>query len=152
MKVVIIWCKLITRMSSNAENFILAIDPGRDKCGLAVLGGDGRILFKAIAANGDFRQALHELIILYRPVKIALGDGTGSGDIKSIAKELYQGSVVSVPEKDSTLEARDLAWESHPPTGIVKFLPKVFWPVPDELDAWAAVVIGRRALDSSPLD
>ncbi len=128
--------------------YLVSIDPGRDKCGLAVLDFSGEVILKAVAEISQFEHAVRELIENFNPTTIVIGSGTGSDDVKTVVDNLYPGTVTLVPEKDTTLEARELAWREEPPVGIRRILPKLFWPEPDDLDAWAAVVIGRRALQA----
>ncbi|HEX9744829.1 MAG TPA: resolvase [bacterium] len=130
---------------------LLAIDPGRDKCGVAVIDEDNEIQFRAVASKPDFRQAVIDLIGVFHPARVVIGDGTASEEVKHIVETFYAGDIISGQEVNSTLEARNLAWEKNPPVGLIRMLPRIFWPQPDGIDGWAAVVIGRRNLDESPL-
>jgi RNase H-fold protein (predicted Holliday junction resolvase) len=136
----------VTNRQNGEESYLLAVDPGRQKCGLAVLGPDGRIVVKMIAPRGLLIQTISDLLNRLQPDRIAVGDGTGSAEIVDIAEKLAPGRVSMIPERNTTLEARDLAWHEKPPGGLWRCLPRLFWPSPRDLDAWAAVVIGRRAL------
>jgi RNase H-fold protein (predicted Holliday junction resolvase) len=126
--------------------YLLAVDPGRDKCGLAVLNISGDVVGKAIADRDELDDAVRGLIDEFNPVRIAVGDGTGSLEVREALGKISDLEITVVSERDTTLEARELAWRERPPRGLWRFLPKIFWPTPTELDAWAAVVIGRRAL------
>jgi len=128
------------------EKKILAIDPGREKLGLAVMDSDGEVIEKRVIARDKFSDILSELVNRHHPGIFAIGDGTGSGWVLDVVHALGQGEVRKIKEGGSTLEARDLAWKINPPGGIWRFLPRILWPDPQELDAWAAVVIGRRAI------
>lgn len=139
-------------MEHDPENLILALDPGREKCGLAVLDSDGSVVEKIAVRNHDMRQVAQDLMARRQPVLLAVGDGTGSEAAYRIASEISPGSVVRVSEKGTTLEARELAWRENPPGGIWRVIPRLFWPTPPDLDAWAAVIIGRRALAESAGD
>ncbi|MDR1136699.1 MAG: endonuclease, partial [Synergistaceae bacterium] len=74
-----------------------------------------------------------------------LGDGTFHGEYE---KRLRGGGIAFVltDEHMTTLEARKLYWELHPPRGLLRVVPKS-WRVPprpiDDLAAWA---IMRRGL------
>ncbi len=138
------------KMPSDNQNIILAIDPGRDKLGLAVLDADGGIIEKSVIQRDDFPDAISEIINRLQPSLFAIGDGTGSDWVFNATSATVQGKVVRIPEMHTTLEARELAWKESPPGGIFRILPKIFWPIPPDLDAWAAVVIGRRAIEKQP--
>ena len=134
-------------MSDGEKKYILAIDPGRDKCGLAVLDLSGEITEKKISPVGGMKESVREIVEKYQPSRIALGDGTGSEVIREIVVAVSDAEIVLIKEKDTTLQARELAWRDCPVCGLWKIMPKLFWPTPTDIDAWAAVVIGRRALD-----
>jgi RNase H-fold protein (predicted Holliday junction resolvase) len=124
--------------------YLLAIDPGRDKCGLAVLTSDGGVVQKLTVKIDEVADKIARFIDAYDPISVCIGDGTGSGNIRKLISGLYKGTVSTVPERGTTLEARELAWKDSPPKGLWKLVPHIFWPTPPNLDAWAAVVIGRR--------
>jgi hypothetical protein len=128
------------------QDMILAIDPGIDKFGLAVLDLSGGIIDKKVILKEKFSQEISVMLDRYNPGALITGDGTGSDWAYGVLSALGKGKVVRVDEKNSTLDARELAWSENPPGGIWKLIPKFFWPSPPDLDAWAAVVIGRRAL------
>ena len=128
------------------QDMILAIDPGIDKFGLAVLDLSGGIIDKKVILKEKFSQEISVMLNRYDPGALITGDGTGSDWVCGVLSALGKGKVVRVDEKKSTLDARELAWRENPPGGIWKLIPKFFWPSPSDLDAWAAVVIGRRAL------
>ncbi|MFH1675579.1 MAG: hypothetical protein ABIC40_01045 [bacterium] len=130
----------------NTTGVILAVDPGRDKCGLAVLDSDGNIIFKSVCARNSIITQVESMVENFKPEFIALGDGTGSKEIKNEIGVKEDIEILSIPEKNTTLEARELAWNNKAPCGIWCLIPKLFWPSPPDCDAWAAVVIGKKAL------
>ena len=129
--------------------YILAVDPGRDKIGLAILDLSGNEVEKRVIPAGEFDEVLDELENRFDLSMLAVGDGTESDEVLGKASARNFPRIISVPEKGTTLEARELAWKEHPPGGLWRILPRLFWPTPRDLDAWAAVVIGRRALEKS---
>ncbi len=133
-------------MSADKKACVLAIDPGLHKFGLAVLDADGEVIEKSVVTMGDFAQGVLGLIDRHHPDLLAMGGGTGSGWIAGALSAASVKEIHQVDERNTTLEARELAWKENPPGGLWRLLPKIFWPTPGELDAWAAVVIGRRAL------
>lgn len=133
-------------MESSDTRTIIAIDPGSDKCGIAVLAMTGIIIFRRTAARSDIEQILRELHLRYEPEKYSVGDGTNSAMISKMVEKISGVKPDMIPERDSTLEGRSLAWDVNPPGGIFRILPRIFWPLPKDIDSWAAVVIGRRSL------
>ena len=55
---------------------IAAIDPGSEKTGVAVLGGDGSLAEKKIIPTGDLEAYLTGAYAQYRFTHIVMGDGT----------------------------------------------------------------------------
>ena len=131
---------------TSQKPFLLAVDPGRDKIGIAVLTRDGEIIEKSVIPRTEFAQSVSELINRHNPDAFAVGDSTFSKFAYDALCAVVKKEVLKVPERGSTLQARDLAWKEIPPGGLYRILPRIFWPTPSGLDAWAAVVIGRRAL------
>ena len=132
--------------NTNSQPFILAVDPGRDKCGFAVLTRDGVIIQKAVVLADDFAVRIADFINTFKPEIYAVGSGTHSRSAFDILKSVVDQDVMVIDETGSTLQGRELAWMENPTSGFIGMLPKVFWPTPPDVDAWAAVVIGRRAL------
>lgn len=130
---------------------LLAIDPGRQKCGIAVvefrdaIDRDGTILFRAIEAADSLRERLHPIVEEFAPGEIALGNSTASPDLLRDLPLLFPHiAVVSVGEAHSTLEARALYWRVHAPRGWRRLVPLSLQTPPEAIDDFAAVVIARR--------
>jgi RNase H-fold protein (predicted Holliday junction resolvase) len=136
----------VAERSPDTEGHILAVDPGSEKLGLAVLMPDGTVVEKLVILRDQYADEISRLIQKYDPSLYAVGDGTGSKWVYDALAALVGGVIKLVPEAGTTLEARDMAWKAHPPGGLWRVLPKLFWPVPRDIDAWAAVVIGKRAI------
>ncbi len=125
---------------------VLAIDPGRSKLGVAVLDLEGNVIEKCLVSKAEMSDEFSRIVTTHSPQIIGIGDGTGSEWTNTLLTSLGYSDVRIIPEKNTTLEARELAWKENPPGGLYRLLPKLFWPTPADLDAWAAVVIGLRLL------
>lgn len=126
---------------------ILAIDPGSQKCGLAVIDSSSKVLEKAIGATANVADNVSALVSKYKVDVIILGEGTNSKKIhEEIIKGLPRSNVVFAKESYSTLDARKKYWHDNPPKGLLKLIPAslLFPPVP--IDDYAAVVLGERYL------
>ncbi|MDR3348311.1 MAG: hypothetical protein LBO03_01690 [Acidaminococcales bacterium] len=127
----------------------VAVDPGRDKCGLAVVGQGGEPLCLKAAAAGAFAAEFLSLYEKYQPGEILLGDGTGSPRFRALLSSLLPGrQILTVDERDTTLEARRLYWLYNPPRGWKKYLPEGLRTPDGPLDAYAALAIARLWLKS----
>ena len=126
---------------------ILAVDPGRDKCGMAVLDSAGEIIFRQVIATGELEQKATELTEKFALIKLVIGDGTTSQGAKARLESIMPSlPIETVDEYRTTDEAKLLYWELNPPTGLKKLLPVTMLTPPGPVDDLAAVVLGRRFL------
>lgn len=127
---------------------ILAIDPGREKCGLAVLDNSANVLEKKVFLRSELNYEVVSFLSKYQIQTIVIGSGTSS---KSLEKELsridLRCSLVFAPEKFSTLEARRKYWHDNPPRGLLRLVPASLLSPPVPIDDYAAVILGERYLN-----
>ncbi len=143
---------------------ILGLDPGRDKIGFAFTDLDGGLI-----SSGIFQQIEHVLFfhaLLSDPHSLsrwtiegntdalptplahslefaAIGNGTHSQPFTDLAKNSLPCKVLTVDERNTTLEARSLYWKLHKPGIFMRLLPeglRVPNRVLDDLAAWAIAV------------
>ncbi len=126
---------------------ILAVDPGRDKCGMAVLDSAGEIIFHQVIATGELEKKAVELTEQFSAARLVIGDGTTSqGARVRLQSVLPCLPIETVDEYRTTDEAKLLYWELNPPTGLKKLLPVTMLTPPGPVDDLAAVVLCRRYL------
>src|SRR5690606_32879826 len=122
-----------------------AIDPGREKCGVAAVDAGGKILARRIVAPGKVVDAVAKLLEAYRVQTVVLGDATASKATQdALTRAFPQLQIVVVPEKNSTLEAREVYWRENPPRGWRRFVPLSLQVPPVPIDDFAAVVLAFR--------
>ena len=124
---------------------VLAIDPGRDKCGVAVLASDGRVLVQHVVPTAELDAAVGELIQSYAPTVI-MGDGTTSTDAKKRVEALGV-PVLLVDEYRTTDAAKCAYWEAHPPRGWRCLVPRGMLVPPVPVDDFVAVILAQRFLE-----
>ncbi len=127
---------------------VLGIDPGRDKCGVAVLNSAGEIIFQHVIATADLEAALKNLVAQNEIELAILGDGTTHRAAEKILRAVGL-SVQIVDEKHTTEEARRLYWKKNPPRGWRKLLPTSMQVPPEPVDAIVAEILVRRFLATS---
>ncbi len=122
----------------------LGLDPGKSKCGLAVLGIDRKLWLQEIVPSAATIDRIGEILRQYPISLLILGNGTGN----KFWKEQLQNQIriVTVDEKFSTLEARERYWELYPPQGLVRFLPQKLRIPPRDLDDIVALILIERYL------
>ena len=124
---------------------VLAIDPGREKCGVAVLASDGRILVQEVVATAALDAAVGALIRAYEP-NVIMGNGTTSADAKKWVEALGV-SVTLVDEYRTTDAAKCAYWEAHPPRGWRRLMPRGMLVPPVPVDDFVAVILAQRFLE-----
>ena len=123
---------------------VLAIDPGRDKCGIAVLSPQGDVLLHEIVPTGALETRVSELAAEYAP-RIIMGDGTTSAATKARI-EAQVGAVTLVDEYRTTEEGRRLYWAENPPRGWRRLVPRGLLTPAVPVDDFAAVALAWRFL------
>lgn len=145
--------------------YLLGIDPGREKFGWAFGSVEKGLLCSGIGEAVSFhlwvaevlkeknfaplrktlREGAPENLVFPGDFRIVLGSGTGSPFFGNILKEALCPFCWG-EEAYSTMEARKLYWDLHPPQGIRRLLPRSLLVPPRPVDDLAAWHILRKAL------
>lgn len=134
-------------MAGGCARSILAIDPGRQKHGLAVLAADGTCRERAVVATDALIERVHQSAARHAPVRLLLGGGTGHQAVLALLTAAgFQPEIV--PERDTTRRARERYFRDHPPTGWRRFLPRTLLVPPRPVDDFAALLLAEDALAS----
>ena|SRR3989338_731275 len=127
---------------------ILAIDPGKDKCGLAVLDESGNVLERRVLSREELAEAVMRYVPKYNISTLVVGRGAWG---KVVEKELVRlelkVNLIFVCEKLSTFEARKRYWKENKPKGLWRFIPTSLRVPPTPVDDFAAVILGERYLN-----
>lgn len=130
---------------------LLAVDPGKEKCGFALLSESGELLEHGIIATLNLEKAFDEKFASWSPEIVILGDGTHSKCVQQIlSKKIGKAPMQIVNEHDSTYRARKLYYQNHPPKGIWRWIPLGLQVPPVPYDDYAAMLLGLRFLDKNP--
>lgn len=132
------------------EPVVLAIDPGRDKCGLAVVSRDRVVLHHSIVPRDGLRHAVRSLEGQHRPVAIVIGDRTGSQDCRADLSGVVGAPVVPVAEHGTTIRARERYFRDNPPRGWLSLLPSGLRVPPRPIDDYAAVLLAEAYWAAPP--
>ena len=131
------------------NKMILGFDPGRDKCGVAVMVRQ-QVVYHQIIDSERAIATIEELTRQYDLDLIVMGNGTTSKDWqKLIESALTEVSVVTVNEQNSTLEARDRYWVMYPPKGLQHLVPQGLRLPPRPIDDIVAILLIERYLQQS---
>lgn len=128
------------------SDVFLAIDPGRFKCGLAVMDVDGHVKEREIIDAELLQARITYLRKKYDKLSaIVLGSGTGHRPILTMLQKFARKelSIELVSERNTTEQARVRYFEKHPPEGLLKLVPRGLLVPPRSIDDYAAVIIGE---------
>lgn len=130
---------------------VLAIDPGTDKCGLAVVDGQ-RVLRRWVAPRIALIGEVQEALTQYKAGLIILGDRTGSSRFRQeLAAVFPQVEIALVNEHLSSVEARRRYWEENPPKGWRRLIPVGMQVPPEPFDDLVAVILAERYFNEGPV-
>jgi len=123
----------------------MGIDPGRDKCGVAVLTAAGKIKYQRVVLTEELDSVIKNLAAEFQIESVILGDGTTH---KAAAQKVSAAGLTFklVDEKHTTEEARREYWKKNPPQGWRKFLPTSMQVPPEPVDAIVAEILVKRFL------
>lgn len=132
-----------------AQSLILGFDPGRDKCGIAVVSTHRSILFHKVVAAAATISTLNRLQEQYGSSQLVMGNQTTALQWR---QKLERQLAVPLPitlidERYSTLEARDRYWTMYPPKGLTRLIPQGMRDVPRPIDDIVAIILVERYLD-----
>lgn len=128
---------------------ILGFDPGRQKCGLAVMGVDRKLHYHQVVAAEKAITTVQALRQQFPISLLVMGDQTSSKTWKQkLASDLPDPlRVITVDERHSSLEARDRYWQMYPPKGLIRFIPQGMRTPPREIDDLVAILLIERYLE-----
>lgn len=123
---------------------ILGFDPGKDKCGLAVVNSNQQILFHQVVASEEALAVIQSLAERFSVQLLVMGNQTTSKAWKTKIEKQMALPIVLVDERNSSLEARDRYWEMYPPQGLQKLIPQGMRLPPRPIDDIVAILLVER--------
>lgn len=128
----------------------LGFDPGKDKCGVAVVSGTGVALYHEVLPSDTLLEQLPALCTQWQISQVVMGDRTTAKQWqKKLTQALPETPIALVDEHYSTLAARDLYWEMYPPQGFQRLMPQGMRLPPRPIDDLVAIILVRRYLQLS---
>ena len=124
---------------------VLAVDPGRRKCGVAVVSAQG-ILKRGVIGREDFPGVLRQWVSTFAPTRLLVGGSTGSREVIQEIRNAVELEPHVVDERHTTERARARYFVDHPPRGLWRFVPRGLQVPPVPVDDYAAVVMAEDYL------
>ncbi|MEI7832404.1 MAG: hypothetical protein WCJ56_04315 [bacterium] len=136
-------------MPLNAEKSpLLAIDPGREKCGLAVVGFDREIIHREIVETQQLPLRVAHFVGRFGIELIVLGDRTTAQETReTLRRSGFRLEIVFVDEDRSSELGRRRYLLDHPGEGWQRFLPVGLRSPDQAYDDYVAVILAERYLD-----
>lgn len=125
---------------------ILGFDPGRDKCGVAVMDDNHQILYHEVVPSETAIATLQSLCQQFSLQLLVMGNQTTSKQWKQQLQAQLSPSlpIVMVDERNSSLEARDRYWQMYPPQGLTRLIPQGMRLPPRPIDDIVAILLIER--------
>ena len=134
-------------MSENPQ-VMLGFDPGKDKCGVAVMDGSN-LLYHQVLLTSETIDQITNLCEQYSVTQIVMGDQTTSKQWKQQLTSAFPTLSISlVDERYSSLEARDRYWQMYPPNFLTRLIPQGMRQPPRSIDDIVAIILIERYLAS----
>jgi RNase H-fold protein (predicted Holliday junction resolvase) len=128
---------------------ILGFDPGKDKCGVAVMGRDRSLLYHQVVLTAVTIDLIRDLCQDYQVTQIVIGDQTTSKQWQQQLTTIFPLLPIDlVDERYSSLEARDRYWQMYPPSFLTGLIPQGMRQPPRPIDDIVAIILIERYLHS----
>ncbi len=126
------------------------LDPGRDKCGLAVVNNEGQCIFHQVVPTEKLGESLLQLKEKYGFVTLVMGNGTTSKKAEATVRSVLPDIQLTVVDEYRTTDAaREEYWKMNPPTGWRRLMPRGMLVPPVPVDDLAALILARRYVAKS---
>lgn len=127
---------------------IIGFDPGRDKCGVAVMVPGENPVFCQVVPTAEVFGYLETLIHRWSPVCLVLGNQTTAKQWLQQLQSRLSLAIHLVDERHSTVEARDRYWDLYPPRGWQRLIPRGMRTPPRPVDDIVALILIERYAQS----
>lgn len=126
---------------------LLGFDPGKQKCGVAVMGLDRKLIFQAVIPSSEAIAKVADLRETYPISLMVIGDQTASKQWKSEIQQAFPDlRIITVDERYSSEEARQRFWQIYPARGLMKLVPKGMRSPNRPIDDIVAAILIERYL------
>ncbi len=129
---------------------LLAVDPGREKCGVAVVTYAREILEREIISTPELPLRVAYHVGRYGIDIIVLGDRTGARQVRDALRQAgFMMEIAFVDEDRSSELGRRRYLQDHRGAGLCRLLP-IGLRTPDRpYDDYVAIILAERYLDGS---
>ena len=129
------------------EKVVIAIDPGREKCGIAVTEKMDGVLYQKVIETVELTAVVKKLSEEYPVHAIVMGNGTSSDQAKKKLEAVAFEAKIDlhlVDEYRTTDAAKIRYWQANPPRGLKRLIPTTMQVPPVPVDDYVAVILAER--------
>jgi RNase H-fold protein (predicted Holliday junction resolvase) len=146
---------------------IVGFDPGRDKCGIAVVESainrnktavraaefisqpKNQLLYHDVVASEIAVSTIDSLAKQFAIATIVMGDRTTAKQWREKFQKNLSSSITieMIDEHNSSVEARDRYWQMYPPKGLQRLIPQGMRVPPRPIDDIVAILLIERYLE-----
>ena len=120
---------------------LIAIDPGKFKCGLVLAEISKKKVYKAIILKSELiENYVRNLIAAEGISQIIIGNGTTSREIRENLN-YFKKEIITFEEKNTTYRAKERYFELFPVSGLKFLIPREVFILNKNLDAISALII-----------
>ena len=120
---------------------VIAIDPGKSKCGLVLADISQKKVYEAIIIKSAFiENHVRNLITAEDVSQIIIGNGTTSREIRA-KLYFFKKEIITFEEKNTTYRAKVRYFELFPISGLKFLMPREVFILNKNLDAISALII-----------
>ena len=120
---------------------VIAIDPGKSKCGLVLAEISEKKVYKAIILKSELLENyLRNLITAEDIEQIIIGNGTTSREIRE-KLHFFKKEIITFEEKNTTYRAKARYFELFPISGLKFLIPREIFILNKNLDAISALIV-----------
>ena len=120
---------------------VIAIDPGKSKCGLVLAEISEKKVYKAIILKSELLENYVRHLIAAEDIpQIIIGNGTTNREIKE-KLDFFKKEIITFEEKNTTYRAKARYFELFPISGLKFLIPREVFILNKNLDALSALLI-----------
>ncbi len=129
---------------------IMGFDPGRDKCGVAIMNDQAEVLYSQVINSTQVENLVPQLFSQFACQILVMGNQTTS--------QLWQNQlqiilpaipIILLDERFTTVQARQRYWQIYPAKGFTKLIPLGMRSPPRPVDDIVAIILIEKYLEAN---
>lgn len=128
---------------------MMGFDPGRDKCGVAIMNDQAEVLYSQVIRADQVANLLPQLFRQFACQVLVMGNQTTSQLWQNQLKIILPAvPIILLDERYTTVQARQRYWQIYPAQGLTKLIPLGMRSPPRPVDDIVAIILIERYLEA----